>query len=270
MPLRSAWRESLNRLEPSVELEAVKRADQFRELPVDLIRLSRDLNTTVILRESWTGSREHGALERTNSGYRVLVPAVRGGSLTGRQRFTIAHELAHVLFLERGLEPPVGPSEYWRLEESCNRIAGKLLVPRWMAPTVDVHPAETADWLTAFSVRAGVSLEAAAKEFVLSAPNALATVGLAERNEGGVVVRWALNTRHEFPLPARGTHLDRSTLFGSLFYEAGDSSRGVVRELAANPTIVGASQMYSGSVVVCLFRPVRAPEGQLSLLDAIS
>lgn len=64
-----------------------------------------------------------GELRSDNGGFRILCAA---GQSPERRRFTIAHELAHVLFESTGPRPPrVGAD----LERLCDMIAAEILMP---------------------------------------------------------------------------------------------------------------------------------------------
>ena len=120
---------------PSIE-EAVTRAcDQLRcevkELvaPIGLQKLLRHFDARVIQRPLPTAGR----LEIDDQGYQVVI---RKGVAWRRQRFTVAHEIGHIIFLEAlAADPPwlseLRKDEYWKeLERLCNLVAADLLVPR--------------------------------------------------------------------------------------------------------------------------------------------
>lgn len=76
-----------------------------------------------------------------------IISLVRSGSgdpeLTGRDRFSVAHELAHYILWQRCKVPPASTrSQYWQYEALCNRFASQLLVSptrlRSFLNTVDV------------------------------------------------------------------------------------------------------------------------------------
>jgi Zn-dependent peptidase ImmA (M78 family) len=78
----------------------------------------------------WTvvkqGSDAHGIVHKDQSGrYMIGVPDERGE----RARFTVAHELAHVLADLAGVARPATKPEYWALEQLCDEAAGRLLMP---------------------------------------------------------------------------------------------------------------------------------------------
>ena len=65
-----------------------------------------------------------GELRRENGGFRILCAA---GQSAVRRRFTIAHELAHVLFESSG---PRAPHVGADLERLCDMLAAEILMPK--------------------------------------------------------------------------------------------------------------------------------------------
>ena len=63
------------------------------------------------------------------SGSRALTPQEEG-LLSPRERFSVAHELAHWIAYDRlRIQPSTEESEYWRQEQLMDEFAAKLLVP---------------------------------------------------------------------------------------------------------------------------------------------
>ena len=65
-----------------------------------------------------------GALHRENGAFRIVCAV---GQSAARRRFTIAHELAHVLFESSG---PRAPRVGAELERLCDMLAAEILMPR--------------------------------------------------------------------------------------------------------------------------------------------
>ena len=71
-----------------------------------------------------------GSLSGQHDDWTVRVKGDVNGELNKKQQFTVAHELAHALFLSPDLLGGPGPcseKEYWILEKVCDRIARILL-----------------------------------------------------------------------------------------------------------------------------------------------
>jgi Zn-dependent peptidase ImmA (M78 family) len=65
-----------------------------------------------------------GALVRLDDGFEILCSSSAG---SGRQQFTIAHEIAHAIFESTGPRCPQGGDE---LERLCDMLATEILMPR--------------------------------------------------------------------------------------------------------------------------------------------
>ena len=113
------------------ELAALNRIDNLipyeRTEPIDLENLIRHLHLQV--RKASLPKERTGSLTRHETQWTIHLPA-RSEKTFADTRFTIAHEVAHVLLSEAGLGTPVSEEEYWILESACDRIATCLLVPQ--------------------------------------------------------------------------------------------------------------------------------------------
>jgi len=111
----------------SAMCQRVLRDSGFRNPPVDLPRLMRGLGARLLERPISCPGR----LETTPYGYDVIVDPRQ--SFESR-RFTIAHELGHVLIRENRLPSVKFPEDDSRahplIERVANRIASELLMPR--------------------------------------------------------------------------------------------------------------------------------------------
>lgn len=91
--------------------------------PVDLDAVARGLGVAAVRAADLV---EEGRLERAGGRTEILV---RRGAPAARRRFTIAHELAHLI-----LEPDGGADRSARRERQCDEVAAALLMPRaWVA-----------------------------------------------------------------------------------------------------------------------------------------
>jgi len=91
---------------------------------VDLIEVLEDQGLKALVSEYATAAKFDGLAAETDGHTVVLVGADQPGD---RQRFTMAHELGH-LVLEGRLDPEVFETEEAE-EKACNRFAGAFLVP---------------------------------------------------------------------------------------------------------------------------------------------
>lgn len=163
--------------------------------PVDLSALARHMGIDEIAQVDLL---EEGRLERSSAGTRVLL---RAGASAGRQRFTLAHELGHLLLAARD-EPLVARRTLPDIndeERFCDRFAAALLMPAcWMQPAF-ARQAQTLSTVRGISGSAGVSLAAAAvrANSVLGWSKAF----LRWKSDGQ---RWRLASYAGLPAPLRG------------------------------------------------------------------
>ena len=97
--------------------------------PTDLSQVGGKLGVQEICYERFPGS---GELHKTKDGYRILCSSDQPHA---RQRFTVAHELGHVIVERTGRGAPrVGKG----VERVCDMLAAELLMPRrefeWRVP----------------------------------------------------------------------------------------------------------------------------------------
>ena len=90
--------------------------------PTDLAALCARLNVKDVLDDD--NIPVLGELRRENGAFTILCA---GGQSSVRRRFTIAHELAHVLFETTG---PRAPRVGADLERLCDMLAAEMLMPR--------------------------------------------------------------------------------------------------------------------------------------------
>lgn len=90
--------------------------------PTDLSALCGRLDVTEVVEDDDIPAV--GELRRENGTFRIFCSA---GQSAFRRRFTIAHELAHVLFESSGARAPRVGAE---LERLCDMLAAEILMPR--------------------------------------------------------------------------------------------------------------------------------------------
>ena len=128
----------------------------------------------------------HGRLDVVDGRYRIVVNREQAWR---RQRFTIAHELGHVILFEALQDEPealraVAAAEHWKdVERLCDRAASRLLLPR----------AHLARALTAEPLTDG-RLRRLYDDYLVSWPVLLR--GIAEAGQSSVSV-WTRSRRHD-------------------------------------------------------------------------
>ena len=88
--------------------------------PTDLAGLGRKIGVNEVAYESFAGS---GELHKIKGGYRIVCSSDQSRP---RQRFTVAHELAHVILERTGRNAPRSGRS---VERICDRIAAECLMP---------------------------------------------------------------------------------------------------------------------------------------------
>ena len=88
--------------------------------PTDLVDVGRKIGVREVVYESFPGS---GELYKVSDGFRIVCSSDQAHA---RQRFTVAHELGHVILERTGRNPPrTGPA----VERVCDMLATELLMP---------------------------------------------------------------------------------------------------------------------------------------------
>src|SRR2546422_6743349 len=102
-----------------------------QELPVNPFRIARELGAEVVEHPLEAGE---AMLVRAGGHLAIVVEPSLFSSPTRRTRlrFTLAHELAHLVLDEVAASSPRGPVyiEYSQRERLCNLLASNLLIPR--------------------------------------------------------------------------------------------------------------------------------------------
>jgi hypothetical protein len=112
---------------------------------ISLVQLAHELGTIVSLRLYTTPGSPTAQIDLRNRPPKIILyrhSKVNGereiqredeGSLTPRERFSIAHELGHwVVFSRFRIGPQSDNRTYWLQEQAINAFAGCLLVPDWL------------------------------------------------------------------------------------------------------------------------------------------
>lgn len=108
-------------LDDAVETVVAQLLQGVRCPPTDLVRLGLKIGVYEISYESFPGS---GELYRDKTGYRIVCSSDQPLS---RQRFTVAHELGHVVLERTGRNAPRSGKS---VERVCDLLAAEFLMPR--------------------------------------------------------------------------------------------------------------------------------------------
>lgn len=140
--------------------------------------------------------------ERRHGGLRVQAgrdhPVVyrrpgRRGDMTPRERYTVAHEIAHSIVQRTLRSAPSRSREYWGLEDLCNEYAAEVLMPVAVVSEIVLPSRSLEDLLDGaqrLATLCRVSLEASMKR-VVGLRFGTAAWGLTER-AASVAVSWSV------------------------------------------------------------------------------
>ncbi len=172
---------------------------------VDVQSLLARLGIELVVRDRCGNSRLGEAQKVRRGVYRIVLYTDAGRTSTDtRDRFTLAHELGHVLLDHRFGITPAGRDEYWGHERWCNAFAGRLLVPDVAlakAPGCDAKSLLTQMWT--LGRRYKVSAIVVARRFVETQPGlafVCANRELTDQGERVARVAWSASSDPEIAL----------------------------------------------------------------------
>lgn len=117
------------------------------------------------------GRGRHGGLRKVGPRWHPVVYRDTPGPsrLSARERFTVAHELAHAILEDSLHLRPVRDAQYWALEGVCDDFASRLLIPE---PVVSESRASVRDassallWIERLASATETSLAASARRLL--------------------------------------------------------------------------------------------------------
>lgn len=161
-------------------------ASSHSDVPVRLDALLKLERLGPILIER--SENRHGGLREERGTFRPVVYRTPGtrGAMTQRERYTVAHEIAHAI-VERSLRArPSRTRDYWALEDLCNEYAAEVLMPEGVVGEI-LDARDSLDGLLdaaqQLSIDCQVSLAASTKR-VVGLRRGVAAWGLAEETTG--------------------------------------------------------------------------------------
>lgn len=134
--------------------------------PVDVHRIAKELDLSIYHAADWTDSIS-GAISRDENGYFIIVNDKHSYL---RQRFTIAHEIAHFILHRDLIGEGIQDNSLYRshlsnkLEWQANKLAADILMPWDLIEEAIVHGNESVNDLakafkvskSAMSIRLGI------------------------------------------------------------------------------------------------------------------
>jgi Zn-dependent peptidase ImmA (M78 family)/O-acetyl-ADP-ribose deacetylase (regulator of RNase III) len=174
-----------------VALQAME--DGWEGPPFDPFALAVRLGVTVVARNDVADAR----LTVTGAGPRVEFNPSRR---TARVRFSVAHELAHLLFDDAAEQvrerhtPEPGAGDDWQLEMLCNIGASEFLMPAGSFPKERVNDLSL-NHLLDLRAEYGVSTEAVVRRAVRLTDRPAAVFVATREDDGGARIDYATGSR---------------------------------------------------------------------------
>jgi uncharacterized protein DUF955 len=226
--------------------------------PLNLIGLLGELGVTLST-SSEIGAKAHGLLRSHSDRWEIVLqtsyPSGTAQRLSGRDRFTIAHELGHLVLFRIGVAGPRTRSDYWRLEEACNWFAGLLLISDFELE--GIFPSGKATTATELLIKTKqlaktlvISFEACARrvtEWVVG--SALVRVRVPSGDHPVPVVEWATESKAWLSV-GRGKRLTTDHPLFDLVVQHPEENWPAVFEAIIPPDVTIASQRFHSLVDV--------------------
>lgn len=214
-----------------------------------MLELLTDLGVVLSTAPKVAG-KAHGILKLQDGRWEIVLPAEGGKGrpdLSPRERFTVAHEIGHIVLYHHGVRPPRDRSEYWRIEDLCNLFAGQLLIAEHelveaFPPERPIGPRELLLRTKRLAKTLSVSFEAAARRVTAHVDrSAIGRIRIGSGSELTFVIEWS--TESETWLQSgRGKRITpKHPLFGFVAQECA-AQQPELREMQLSPRAVVASQ----------------------------
>lgn len=235
--------------------------------PVDLSSLASGMGVRVEFGHSRRREYHEASLFLRDGAYVIGSHSLSQESWSVRDRFSIAHELAHVLCDRRGVGQPRRKTEYWRLEDLCDEMANRILIPE----TVETVPKTPTDAYSAYlavvavSRACTVSAESAARAVVRDSPTVTMVASLrrsvnpSTKTEGYVV--WTTGSVRGVELKP-GSAIRQRHQLADVLRDLPDRNLGERWRIDFDPSVDALARRHKFSVAsIVLVEPTRtAPQ----------
>ncbi len=157
--------------------------------PVDMVNLVQELGIELSFTPAAENERGTGVAELLSNGaWRIKVKGVSKNHryLNPRDRFTIAHELGHILLFKKFKLAPTSKSDndYQACEQLCHDFAGRILIPsEYLRDIVADSPRSLYQQLSLKSKLLNVSFAAIAHRVSTFVPNIALFFGCEAKNQ---------------------------------------------------------------------------------------
>jgi hypothetical protein len=181
------------------------------EKPISMRWVLRNLGIGLHKKVDPNAKHGSGAVVEDDGQHKIVLrrSTSKAHPISRRERFTLAHELGHILLLTRfGWSPQTG-ADYFLCEDWCDLFASHLLVPAIAGPSEFFDPQKALTALQSTATRYNVSYEVAARR-ITELSSGLAymsgSAGLNSKKQSVFKVDWATSSIPGFELH-RGSHL---------------------------------------------------------------
>ena len=137
--------------------EIVKKHQQT--IPVDVVAIARDLGALVYDVPGWTDTSGMIRIDKKYGGSRGYIIYVNEEHHPNRQRFTIAHEIAHIMLHEEMIGDGITTDGLYRsglsssVERGANRTAADILMPwHWIHKLIEEGVTDVQEMAKRFQV----------------------------------------------------------------------------------------------------------------------
>jgi len=189
------------------------------EKPVSMRSVLRTLG--IGLEKKIDPNAKHGSCAVIQDGDQYNIILRRSTSeprpISQRERFTLAHEVAHILLLTRFSWSPHAGEDYFMCEDWCDLFASHLLVPAIVGPCTFFDPQDALSALHRTATQYNVSFEVAARritELLTGLAYVSGAPAVNSRKQSVFKIEWATSSIPGFELH-RGSHLPVHNPLGS-------------------------------------------------------
>ena len=148
--------------------------------------------------------------DSAGSGYKIILKDYRRKTLSPRQRFSFAHELAHLLLQKSGISIAAGPTSKHRHNDSsnpeerlCDQIAAEILMPRQDFTDAGISAGWTLKSLGRLAAKYETSMEATAIRIVDLMPEPSILGVWRYSTDDTPTLRWKHSQPPRYRLPQR-------------------------------------------------------------------
>ena len=233
MVVRWTWYDSIAKAEASTRTELDRLLSCETVYPTDLIDFGGRVGART--EHAHWNEKRRGILCYSEGQWVVRVqgdPAM----LSPRERFTVAHELAHLMLIIQGAPDPISQHEYWILESVCDRIARLLLVPIRQGPSGILKMDEIRRWFRDLVGTWKLTGENSARLICERSTNCLSSAFLQGHDTDASVV-WSFRRGRYLDWPKSGTCVEGDLLTLKTILSQGQDS--TARLAVSDGTLIG-------------------------------